>query len=139
MTEHQSLTPEQLILLQDKLCVAGTIAQEDFTALFGHINAVSADNEELTKLITTMAMELNNTANALKGIPTGTLVSHSWHDLAELVVQLKGRTIAAEHESNRLHAVEERLKWLATKIDRSKPVGEWYGNEVDAALNAQPR
>lgn len=42
-------------------------------------------------------------------------------------------------ELDRLQAVESRLKWLATKPDRTKAVGEWYGNEIDAVLNARPK
>lgn len=39
-------------------------------------------------------------------------------------------------ELERLRQVEERLKWLATKPDRTKEVGRWWGNEIDAALAA---
>lgn len=46
-------------------------------------------------------------------------------DLLELLEELK-----------RLRAVDNRLKWLATKPDRTQDVGAWWGHEIDATLAA---
>lgn len=48
------------------------------------------------------------------------------------------RTASLEAENKRLKAIESRLTWLATKPDRTKDIGQWWGNEIDACLQAMP-
>lgn len=96
MAEPQIPSFVQMVLLQDKICSAGSLEQADFTALFGYIKAITDDNVELTKILDDASRVLTATTNTVKGEPTGNLVSHSWHDLPEMVVAQKQRMEAAE-------------------------------------------
>lgn len=96
MTNDQTPSFHQIVILQDKICTDASLDQADFAALFGYINAITEDNTELTRLINSMSVVLTAASNTLKGEPTGSLISHSWHDLAQLVATQKLRMETAE-------------------------------------------
>lgn len=97
MSDNSRILPlADLIHLQDKLCSAGSLDQETFAALFGHIQAQGDELREVTELNERMAGFLTKTANALKGEPVGTTIAHDWTDLPELALSQRERMEAAE-------------------------------------------
>lgn len=88
----------------------GAEAADEIENLRSELHAADALRERLTAILTA-------TADALKGPPGPVVSAHSWHDLADVADDLRGRWAGAEARCCTLARTERENRELRARID----------------------